>query len=292
MGKKLRIIFLTAVIAVICGITQYCCTPQTRETGRDAVYGLCPTGDLFVWGVNEYQMADINSALDYIPYFMRRVTLRNVTCVSGSYYGVMAVDGNGDLWGKSLFSALIPWECAVNKNGWSLVMSDIAEAAVGNDHCIAVQSDGSLWIWGAGSNGAGFRGCAYPQKVMEHVTAVYASDYAYFAITDTNEIYAYHPGTTSDEFVYLRDDVSAVGCIGNFDYYLLTLDGQLLAFDMATLAFRPDFALVARDVAGLDETGYITTCGLKWTWSRFLDRFVPDLKIRPISVFRSFYPAG
>ena len=95
---------------------------------------------------------------------------------------------------------------------------------MGVNHCLAVKQDGSLWAWGyndAGQAGVGHSGSVKtPQRIMEHVVSVAASNRHSLAVRADGSLWAWGDnevgqlgtGDTKSRTspIQIMDDVSSV----------------------------------------------------------------------------------
>lgn len=117
-------------------------------------------------------------------------------------------DGSAWVWGKNdngVFGTTEYAEDAVSPSPVAVAMPEhtsFFDISAGNDHVIALDTDGNVWTWGA--NGLGQLGvstetvstqCNEPIKVTAfstaRITAVYAGNHASFALDADGKIYAW-----------------------------------------------------------------------------------------------------
>lgn len=99
----------------------------------------------------------------------------------------MALNKNGELygWGIDIAGELI---YPLSERDYKVkLMDEVVSAGIGANHCTAVKSDGTLWTWGRNWTGQLATGPADakiypPQKIMEHMAAVYLHDNLSFAV--------------------------------------------------------------------------------------------------------------
>ena len=153
-------------------------------------------GSLWVWGSNSFcnlgieeeEERDVAFGTSHKVLTPTRL-MSNVVAVScgSDYTAAIKTDGSLWTWGRDYFGALgsggvgdsgsgpFKYRCTPTK-----VLDDVVAVSCGAAHTAAIQSDGSLWMWGNNSHGElGLGNDRYsyvPIKMMDHVVAVSCGD--------------------------------------------------------------------------------------------------------------------
>lgn len=213
-------------------------------------YALQENGHLTAWGSGR------------LSYFLRRTIARNVTSFSGGPTVILYVDRNNVLWGRGRSKQLLL------SDNWGRVrlMEDVKLATVGTRHALALKTDGSLWSWGQndfGGLGLGTRDQASypPQKILEGIRDTFIIDDRSFAITQDDTLLSW--GTSGCPEPVAEDVVSVSWLAANLFQYL-TRQGEVYA--MTTPFTELPYQLIAEDVRGLCDGGFVKEDHTQWKW--------------------------
>ena len=137
----------------------------------------------------------------------QKVPLPNVIAISLGDESAAAITSNGDLytWGANDARQLgLPTTGANTTGGWSAPIkvagiSNVTAVSMGYRHCLAITSNGDLYVWGhnmSGALGTGDRGDTYieaPQKLagLSNITAICAGANRSAAITSGGDLYTW-----------------------------------------------------------------------------------------------------
>jgi len=133
--------------------------------------GITADGRLWIWGYNTYYGS--YGAINYVPLAVNADT--DWAAVSVGYNQVIAIKRDSTLWGfgrngegqagdsTTLDNIYLPPVRIDSNHRWVAI-------AAGNDHCLALQKDGSLWSWGGNhwgqlGNGNNTDGTKGPKRV-------------------------------------------------------------------------------------------------------------------------------
>lgn len=252
--------------------------PEIRDSytfscGWRHVAAVSTTGDLYVWGSNEYGQIgdgqgdgendyngigygiDFDAGIDYASTNPYKV-LSDVKMVSLGSENSAAVTNNGDLytWGDqsygSLGNGIDNYFCSVPTK----IMNNISYVSCSGDNTAAITSDGELYMWGKNENR--ILGNEYddysnkPVKIMDNIKQVAVSPtYHYAAITTNGELYMWGNNeygqlgisTYAKQPKKVMNNVSRVE-LGYYSTIILTESGELYtcgAFDSECLG-RPE----------------------------------------------------
>lgn len=273
--KSLQKGILSAIILCIAGIAAFLVW-RGREAAPPPKLELEPSylamglynfwfwledGDLVVWGND-------------IPYQERKTVFENAVSVWGTYYGVLVLDGKGDLWVCG--EPNIKQETGASRWEWTYLLSDVVKADAMLWHGAAVCSDGSLWTWGHNDHGQlgngelGIGNTNYPvQHIMDGVRDVYTDLSGTAIITWDNDLMAWGSwGALSEQttptFVCHLDGAVDFGALPGSGYQILRQDGALERF----FPERPEerTVLCESGVAAVHGAAYVTEEGGWYLW--------------------------
>jgi len=260
-------------------------------------------GSLWAWGLNNFgQLADGTDIDRYHPVkIMDNIVSvsTNIGEITRSNRGdtlVAALSSDGTLyaWGvdiREMDSGGLFWVSNATPMLRSVlssplaVMSNVSDFAVGNGRIFAITSDGTLWGWGIGVQGAHQ---PEPVQLMDDVVA--SSGNRNLVITSDGTLWEWsnsvpeQVGTGIQESAYvvlveIMENVMAV-TTGRSHSFVIKNDGTLWGWGGnefgqlgdGTTDFRPDPVHIMDDViavsAGFDHTVAITSDGALWEWGR------------------------
>ena len=186
VGKKTPIKVMEKVVQVAAGGSH---TLAVKEDGS-----------LWAWGYNNYgQIGDGTSGSDNNKTTPVKI-MDNVVQVAAGYYHTLAVKADGSLWawGYNLYGQLGDGTSgsANSKATPVKIMDNVSHVAAGGYHTLAVKADGSLWAWGANSDGQlGDGNMDYrkptPIKIMDNVVQIAAGDYHTLAVKADGSLWAW-----------------------------------------------------------------------------------------------------
>ena len=157
--------YLTDIIQIYCG-------------GFHSI-ALKSDGTVWTWGANWYgQLGDGTSTDRITPVQVKGVNnqgyLTGITAVSAAGEGhslALKSDGTVYAWGYNWYGQL-----GINSSNYSLLpvqvrntadngyLTDIIAIEAGYEHSLALENDGSVWVWGNNSNGILGDGTSYERK--------------------------------------------------------------------------------------------------------------------------------
>jgi alpha-tubulin suppressor-like RCC1 family protein len=154
-------------------------------------------GTAWAWGRNSFGQLGITSTTSKSTLPRQVTGLTGVIAIAGGQFHTIAVtsdntawvwgfNGDGELGDGSTTNSYVPVH-VLRGNGTPL--SGVVSVAAGDDHCLALISDGSVWSWGGNSHGQLGRGVfgklpSRPALVVNisGVTAIQAGAYFSLAI--------------------------------------------------------------------------------------------------------------
>ena len=201
-------------------------------------------GSLWAWGLNKYgQLGDGTTTDRYTPVKI----MDGVTAVSAGTYHSLAIKSDGSLWawGYNRYGQLGD-DTMTNRYTPVKIMDGVTAVSAGggigtgNDHSLAIKSDGSLWAWGWNWYGAlGDETIEYslnPIKIMDGVIAVSAGHYYNLAIKSDGSLWAWGcnwygalgDGTTTDRHTPIKIMDGVIAISAGLDHSLaIKSDGSL-----------------------------------------------------------------
>lgn len=227
--------------------------------GDEHTAAIDTNGSLWMWGENEKGQlgngggADFETPMGVPVQAVPIKVMDNVTAVSCGRYHTAAIQSDGSLWmwGSNDIGQLgnggegdSSWHELPIQTVPVKVMDNVAAVSCGIDHTAAIQTDGSLWMWG--SNGYGELGnnstdsCSTtPVKVMDNVSAVSCGYYHTAAVQTDGTLWSWGGNRYGQLCNDDRDDsavpikimgsVVTVSC-GNAHTAAITSDGSLWAW--------------------------------------------------------------
>ena len=114
-------------------------------------------GNLFSWGANSYGRLGLNNTTSYSsPVQVGALTTWSKVSCRGVSTGAIKTDGSLWTWGRNQNGQLGLGNTTYSNLSPLQVTSAVSwlNIAVGDEHMIATKTDGTLWTWGNGGNGA------------------------------------------------------------------------------------------------------------------------------------------
>lgn len=143
--------------------------------GMNHSMALRSDGTVWVWGGNEFGQLGLgfaNSTLDPTPRQVPGLTNITAVAAAGNYSLALKNDGTVWSWGSNISGQLGTID-QVNSRYSPLQIPGIANVrtlAAGQNHVVAVKTDGTLWGWG--SNGYGQTGTSNPNSTNPTPTQI------------------------------------------------------------------------------------------------------------------------
>ncbi|MCF6148527.1 MAG: hypothetical protein E3K37_07705 [Candidatus Kuenenia sp.] len=159
-------------------------------------------GKLWAWGYNEDgQLGDGTNDSQTIPVAVQMNELTIITAVDCGGDHSMALDSNGRVWawGYNGDGQLGGATEADNSNVPLQIqnLTDIIAISAGGEHCMALASDGSVYTWGANSDGqlgnGTDEGSSTPTKIigLPAIKGISAGEAHSLAVTEDGFVYAW-----------------------------------------------------------------------------------------------------
>jgi alpha-tubulin suppressor-like RCC1 family protein len=227
------------------------------STSGEHTMAITNNGDLYVWGMNwAGELGDgvngMGEGGTLIAGSHRRNPARimsNVSAVSTGQNYTMAITTDGVLWGwgggnddtfPTSSMQRLGDGMAVSRNTPVQIMENVVSVSAGNNHTLAVTTDGQLWSWGSNSSGKlgtdSVSSNYTPTQVMEDVNAVSVGANHTMAITSDNVLWGWGSnrigelgdGSRETRFTPVRitDNISAVSA-GSEGTLAINSDGVL-----------------------------------------------------------------
>lgn len=156
-------------------------------------------GTLWAWGSDFYgQLGDGGTTFDVDPDPVPGMT--NVTDVAAGLGHVIVRKGDGTIWAWGSNNAGQVGNGASGSNVTSPVqingLSNVTDIAAGDYHSMALQSDGTVWVWGNnawGQLGTGGGDSLTPTQVpgLSNITAIGIGRYHSFAVENDGTLWAW-----------------------------------------------------------------------------------------------------
>lgn len=202
----------------------------TVSCGPSHVLAVKKDGSLWAWGSNDRgQLGDGTNIDSRVP----NKIMENVVIVSSGHNFSMAIKEDGSLWswgcndvgilgnGKETF-----FEGINNDSNKPLkIMDNVSAVSAGEEHTMAVKTDGSLWTWGLNRDGKLGNGkkdgyVKTPIKIMDGVKSAQASLYNSLVIKEDSSLWTWGSnyngelgnGTNKDSHMpeKIMEDVEAI----------------------------------------------------------------------------------
>ena len=238
-------------------------------SGNRHSLGLKSNGNLYAWGDNNVgQLGLYDKIARNVPTRVTAIMDRVVSVSAGGFHS-LAVDSSGRLWawggnyygtlgiGEATTELLYPVQVGSDQN-W-------ASVSAGDDHSMALRTDGSLYSWGRNYGGAlGFgnphvdQNVYYPSFVMDNVSSVSAGSYYTMAVRTDRSLWGWGdnydgcigaPDRGNLTPVYVTDNVVAVSA------------GKYSGSGSHTMLIKSDGSLWGMGRNGTGELGDGTTVG-------------------------------
>ena len=220
---------------------------QLETIAKENYYVITSHGNLIGWGSN-WDGEIGPRILPWYPYPLRhRIISDAIEVHSNGENCTMALDSSGTLWGWGKQEELLLQKETPILNNPKRVMDYVVDFDVGRKHVIAVKADGTMWAWGRneshqlGTNNVSTDEWTNPFCLMENINQVYVYGDISFAITTSNDLYAWGPfsiqqnGTikAANEPVLVCRQVKDIAHTGiNSKYQVLKTNGDLYIVDI------------------------------------------------------------
>jgi hypothetical protein len=182
---------------------------------------LTDTGQVYSWGDCYYGSCGSASSTDRtVPTLISGLSGVNIVKISAGHANGGAVDSNGNLWiwGSNYYGQLgVGSSGAVTGNSHGSItggtngnapqmwndFTNVKEICYGWAHALVIKNDGSVWVWGNGSNGRIGNGSAATNqytpleltRISGNGRTCYANEYHSQIVTDSNILYAWGRNT-------------------------------------------------------------------------------------------------
>lgn len=275
---------LILVTTVFCSAAELDAVQKPLVVFGSTYYAIQSDGKLMAWGDSFHGATGTD---DDLPSFSQaNCMLENAVFVTGNMNLGLAIDRDQTLWGWGWDWTGRLLGAGEAKSKPARLMDEVASAAVGLHHCLALKADGSLWSWGSNQYGQlGIEGAIpdnqslsahEPTNVMDHVRWI-ATDgmLASFAVKEDGSVWAWGKQDGCDAAVWstprhIFDHVQAVcwtqsGAYGSI--LLLGNDGNLWQsyFDSAEACYTMPEKAIEHVEAFSDNCG-VTTDHALWVW--------------------------
>lgn len=230
-------------------------TPLADNGSGETFFAISPQGTLVGWGGNDHGHIP-SPSMFFHPYFARKTIMHNVVSVDTGYRSTMVVDEQNVLWGwgGDPEQLLLQEESPTFRRPVA-VMEDVTTISMDSFSVAAIKTDGSLWIWGAGTP---------PTKLMDHAKYVLHVNNTY-AINEEGTLFYFSPNTpTPYKGIPLLNGVSEIAYATRGFFQVLHTNG-----DVSLRAYQsPDWVVVDSaidtQVRSLHRGGFLKEDGSLW----------------------------
>jgi hypothetical protein len=222
--------------------------------GANHTIAIKTDGSLWAWGWNsDGQLGDGTRVDRTTP--MKIAGIDGVIAIAAGYAHTLALKADGSLWawgynGQGQLGNGLSGETYGSRTPEQIIASGVTAIAAGNNHSVALKTDGSLWAWGNNAHGQLGDGTTEewrtPKQIMASgVTAMAAGDMSTLTIKADGSLWAW--GKTG----YSEQTPNESGTIIVLD---TSTPEQIIASGVTAVA------------AGAGHTLVIMTDGSLWAW--------------------------
>lgn len=224
-------------------------------------YAIDSDGTLWAWGDSFHGGITADHDLEWEEAVPEVKNARN-TCVG--FVTGLAVDRDGVLWGFGSDHAgkLMGKDAS---QGAVPLMDHVVYAEVWDVSCCALKDDGTLWVWGGGTDAATGGPIREPYQAMDHVRAFSGS---YVQLEDGTWVERrYNPDGVNFEILPLADNAAKL----RLDYaadalLLLGEDGNLYRAARNDRGWYDEPELLLEHVVTFSGNTAVTADGTLWAW--------------------------
>ncbi|WP_437338586.1 RCC1 domain-containing protein [Sorangium sp. So ce394] len=127
------------------------------SAGASHSLALLTDGTVMAWGNNQFGQLGVDSGVTAIPVPTVVGGLVNVKAIAAGGYISMALDIDGKVWvwGNNSYGELgdNSSDHEPHSKPTMAYIDDVDAIAAGQQHCLALKKDGTVWAWGSNSSG-------------------------------------------------------------------------------------------------------------------------------------------